>query len=171
MTFKRNIPATVRAQIEREENDNALLVFIDIKHPDLNEPIRVVGDPENFVLGGALYIGFDFRIELLSDNDTPPVARLSIQNVDRRIADTLLRTVNPPRIELQIVAASEFDVTVIPRTELGTAQRVYRAQHLYLTDVSGDKLQVSGTLRSFDYTQKTWPALRATKARYPRLYW
>lgn len=171
MTFKRNVPASVRADIEREANSDALLVFITITHPDLLEPIRVVNDPENFTLSGALHVGFEFRIELLSDNDSPPTARLTIQNVDRRIGDTLLRTVNPPRIELQIVAASEFDTTVSPRTELGTAARIYRAQHLYLTDVSGDKLQVSGTLRSFDYTQETWPALRATEARYPGLYW
>ncbi len=171
MTIKRDIPGSFRAAIEYEQTADFPLVFLTITHSELAEPIRVVNDPENFMLDGKEHTGFDFKIELLTDNDQPPRAQLTVQAVDRRISNTLLKIVNPAQIELQVIDSGQFNLDVSPRTEIMTAVRAYRARKLYLADVTGDKLMVSGTLRSWDYTQDTWPALRATEARFPGLYW
>lgn len=171
MPFQRTVPVTFRASIEKEVADVIPLIFITITHPSLYDAIRVVSDPEDFTLDGKVHTGYDFKIELLNDNESPPTAQLTIQAVSQHITDTLLLAVNPPQLELQLIAADQFTLTAFPRTEIGTATRIYRAQKLYLTDTSGDKLQVTGTLRSWDYSQETWPALRATEARFPGLYW
>ena len=66
----------------------------------------------------------------------------------------------------------EFDLSVAPRVPLGpSVEHIYVARHLYLTDVEGDVLQLSGTIRWWEYTQESWPALRATQNRFPGLYW
>lgn len=171
MTIERSIPADIRAAIEREQNDDPILVFLTFTHPSLYEPIRVVSDPENFILDGFTHTGFTFDIQLLSDNDSMPQAKLTIQNVDKLIGQAIMRAVDPPRLEIQVIAASEFDLTVTPRTELATAARMYRAQQLYLTNVEADAFALSGTIRSWDYVQEQWPALRATETRFPSLFW
>lgn len=171
MTVSRTVPGTFRAAVEYEQSADFPLVFLTISHVDLSVPICVVNDAENFMLDGVEYIGFDFKIELLNDNDQPPQAQLTVQAVDQRISRTLLKVSDPPEIELQVIDSGQFDLSVIPRTEILSAVRIYRARKLFLTDVSGDKLSVSGKLRNWDYTQDTWPAIRATEARFPGLYW
>lgn len=171
MIIKRDIPGTFRAAVEYEATADFPLIFLTITHAELSEPIRVVSDPEIFMLDGFQHIGFEFQIELLNDNDAPPRAQLTIQTVDRRVSTILLRVADPPMIEIQVIDSGQFDLSVLPRTEILSAVRLYRARKLYLSDVSGDKLSVTGTLRSWDYTQDTWPALRATEARFPGLFW
>lgn len=171
MTIQRTIPNAFRNAIEREQAGDFPLVFLTITHPDLIDAIRVVADGDDFMLGGKLYTGLEFEIKLLNDNEEAPKANLRIQNVDKRISETLLRTVNPAMITIQIIAATEFNLDVSPRTEIGGTEYIYTAQNLYLTDVNGDAFYIEGTLRSWDYTQETWPAIRATEARFPGLYW
>lgn len=170
--MRRLIPSQVRREIDRQESGEFYLVFLDLKHSKLAEKIRVVSDPENFILDGNEYIGFEFNINLLTDTEQMPTARLSVQNVDRRIGEAVLNSTDPVRIEIQVIAGSQFDLSVFPRVALDDpVERIYRAKSLYLVDVKGDALSLSGTIKSWDYTQETWPALRATQERFPGLYW
>jgi hypothetical protein len=171
MTIERPIPAGTRRELDRQESPEFYLVFLTLRHKALADPIRIVSDPCDFVLGGHLFTGFHFEIEMLSDTEEMPVARLSVQNVDRLIGAAVLASVDPVRLDIEVIAGSEFDLTVTPRTEIGEAARLLSARHLYLTAVEGDALRLSGTIRSWDYTQETWPALRATQNRFPGLYW
>jgi len=172
MTIQRNIPQAVLRELQREDSEEALLVFLTIYNVRLYEPIRVVSDPENFILDGKEYQGFEFNISLLSDDDSAPKANLSIQNTDERISRAILETTEPIYLDLQVIALSEFDMTQYPRTEKSNPSvRTYRAKYLRLTDVTGNSLSMTGTLRSWDYTQETWPALKATEDRFPALFW
>lgn len=171
MTIQRDIPDTIRNALEQEHTSDFPLIFLTITHPELIDAIRVVNDAADFMLSGNLYRGYEFEIKLLTDDDEPPKANLRIQNIDRAISQALMKTVNPAMVSIQLIAASEFNLTVDPRTELGSTEYIYNAQQLYLTDVTGDALWIEGTLRSWDYTQETWPAIRATEARFPGLYW
>lgn len=171
----RTIPDVVRREVDRQESAETYPVFLRISHRDLAEDIRVVSDPENYVLNGLEYTGFEFDIKLLSDGEGMPKAQLSVQNVDRKIGQTVLKVVDPVRLEIQIVAGSQFDVSVFPRVPFAVLDedvpRMYRAKQLYLTEVEGDEMTLTGTIRSWDYTQETWPAIRATESRFPGLYW
>lgn len=168
---QRLIPQGVRRELERQETAEFLLVFLTLYHVALAEPIRVVCDPENFILDGNEYQGFNFEISLLTDSESMPTARLTIQNVDRKIGDAVLKSVEPVRLDIEVIAGSEFDLTVVPRTELDATPRIYTAKYLRLTEVEGNALALTGTIRSWDYMQETWPALRATENRFPGLFW
>lgn len=159
-----------RREIERQESGEEVLCFLTISHPEMNDPIRVVNDPEYFIYGGNEFIGFPFQFEVLSDGDRAPEARLVVQNVDSRIGETLLGLVDPPRVKIEVLALSSFDTSVKPRTEIGTASVEYSADGLYLKDIEGSAMEISGRLINFDYAQTVWPWPPATQTRCPGLY-
>ena len=170
MTTQRTIPAGVRREIDREESPEQLLVFLTISHEDLLVPIRVVSDPAAFILDGETFTGFTFNINLMSDNESAPFAQLSIQNADRRIGAALQSVQNPASIKLEIIAGSEFDLTVEPRTEIATAARTYTADSLNLIGVDADVLTITGRLQTRDYASEQWPGTMATQDRFPGLF-
>lgn len=178
MAGSRSVSSQVQRELNKQESAELYLIFLTLTHPSLPTPIRVVSDPENFMMtdgtGSALvqFQGFDFELGILSDGEQMPRATLSVQNIDRVIGQAVFAATDPVRVEIQIVAGSEFDLSVFPRTPFDlTIERMYRARHLYLTEVEGNVYTISGTLRSWDYTQETWPGIRATAPRFPGLYW
>ena len=170
MVIERTVPAGVRREIDREESAEQLLAFLTISHPRLLTPIRVVSDPVDFVLGGETFDGFEFNIEIMTDNDGSPFAQLSIQTVDRRIGEVLRSMDNPAKLLLEVIAGSEFDQTVDPRTEIATAARTYSADQLHLIGVDGDVIFITGRLQVRDYAKEIWPGVMATQDRFPGLF-
>ncbi len=167
----RILPPEVLRELNRQESAELLLVFMTITHPTLTDVIRVVSDPRDFMLDGNQHIGFRFDIRLLTDNEAAPFAQLTIQNVDKRIPIALLEVNQPARVHIQVIAGSECNLEEAPCTELGkNTPRVYNAPMLYLTEVEGDAMQITGRIVSWDYTQELWPGMMATKDRFPGLF-
>lgn len=169
----RTLPPEVLRELNRQESAELLLLFMTITHPEVIGEIRVVSDPRAFILDGNTYIGFRFDIRILTDNEAAPFAQLTIQNVDKRIPEGILAANSPARINIEVLSASEFDLNEEPCGELngvGTAQRVYKAPQLFLTEVEADAIQITGRIVSWDYTQELWPGMMATKDRFPGLF-
>lgn len=166
----RDVPLSVRREFEKQESGHVPLIFLTITHPQVQDAIRVVSDIKDYVFGGLTYVGFPFDILLPSDSDGPPTATLSIQNVDRVIGDTLRQVSDPARMSIVIVSSADFDLAVDPRTEIGTAPEMFRYDHGFLVDVEVDVLQVTGTIRGWDYRSELWPGLRATQDMCPGLF-
>lgn len=172
MTIEREIPNGVRRELEKPETEDILLVFLTLYVEGTHDIIRVVSDTRNYMKEGYEYLAFDFQINLLSDTDDPPSANLSIPNIDARIGRAILRSVNPIRVDIEVISASEFDLTQNPAVALNDPiNKVYVAKRLRLADVTGTLLTISGTLRSWDYTQESWPSLKATQDRFQGLFW
>lgn len=175
MTIERTVPAGVRREIDRQESPEFYLTFLTITHRTLIEPIRVVGDPKSFVLkdAGAIartYLPYSFAIQILSDSEGMPEARLTIQNIDRRIGQAIQNADEPAKLLIEVCAASEFDLTVDPRVEDTTAEKIYTADQLILHGVEANPMQLTGSIRSWDYTQELWPGMHATQDRFPGLF-
>lgn len=168
----RNVTLSFRQAAESSFNDDVDLVFLTISHPTLAEAIRVVWDTKDYVYGGLTFTGFPFDIELLSDEEGPPRARLQIQNVEPRIGDTIRMLTTPPRLKMELLSSADFNLTVTPRVELGSPAPtvVYSADRLYLTNVSVDVMSISGFIVGWDYIQRVWPGKRATQAYFPGLF-
>lgn len=169
----RVIPDSVRRELDRQDSSEVMLVFLTVTHAELAAPIRVVSDPRNFILDNNEYIGFEFDIRILNDTENPPFSQLTIQNVDKKISEGILTARNPARINIEVIAGSEFNLDDNPCTEkdgVGSAQRTYKAPHLFLTEVEGNALSISGRIVSWDYTQELWPGLLATQDRLPGLF-
>jgi hypothetical protein len=170
VTTSRTVPVGVRREIDREESAEQLLVFLTITHPSILDAIRVVSDPVDFVLDSNTFTGFQFNITILTDTDGAPFAQLSIQNADRSIGAALQSLQNPAKMKLEVIAGSEFDLTVDPRTELTTAARTYTAEELYLINVDVDALFITGRLQTRDYSKEIWPGTMATQDVFPGLF-
>lgn len=62
----------------------APLVLLQIDHPDLAQPVRVVNDTQDLTSNGDLYIAIPFRCTLPDDFENQlPKARLSVDNVGK----------------------------------------------------------------------------------------
>ena len=170
MVIQRTIPDGVRRELDREESAEQILAFLTIAHPTLLDDIRVVSDPVDHVLGGLTFTGFVFNITVLSDDDRPPFTQLTIQNSDRAIGNALRLIDSPPKLTLKLIAGSEFDQTVDPRTEIATAALTYSASELILINVEVDVLQITGRLQIRDYSSEMWPGTHAVQVNFPGLF-
>lgn len=166
----RVIPSATRRWLEMQESGEALLMFLTISHASLATPIRVVSDGVDYTWQSVNWTGFPFRVGLLTDDETAPRCQIEVQNVDRQIGDALKGLTSPAALRLDLLAASEFDETATPRTPRGTPPLLWSANHLRLVNVSVGALTVTGDVVSWDYTQDTWPARRATQDRFPGLF-
>jgi len=112
------------AEVSVEESP---LILLEIDHPELTQPVRVVNDMTDVTSNGDIYIAFPFRCVLPDDFENQlPKARLSIDNVSRDLMfwiettgggqgstatfKQIMRS-NPNLIEWQI-QMSLFNVTV-----------------------------------------------------------
>lgn len=166
----RDIPPAIRADLHSSSSPNAVLAFLTISHRNLVESIRVVSDPLDFSVGGVLYRGCPFEIVLLSDVDESPTTTIRIQNVDRRIGEAIRRISDRATATVEVRSTADFDLTVVPREEIGVSSVIYGFSNFDLVDVTVTSLDVSGTLMLRDFTQEPWPGKRATQSRCPGLF-
>lgn len=85
-TFTTDFHKTVNA-VSAAESPLALL---EITHPNLVTPIRVVNDTQDLTHNGDVFTRFSFRLTLPDDPDTAlPQARLELDNVGRELVQWL----------------------------------------------------------------------------------
>lgn len=76
--------AQYKSTLAEVNADEAPLILLEIDHPDLDQPVRVVNDTQDLTSNSNLYIGFPFRCVLPDDFENQlPKARLAIDNVSR----------------------------------------------------------------------------------------
>lgn len=79
---RRNLLAT--------SSDEPILVALEITHPDLAVPVRVVNDSQNITILGDDYLACPFQLTLPDDVDQQvPKARLSVDNIGRELTQWL----------------------------------------------------------------------------------
>jgi hypothetical protein len=169
----RNVTTSFMRSSEARFSDEVDLIFLRIVHPSITT-IRVVNDTTDYLLdtgtGLNTYIGFPFDIEILSDDESPPSAKLTIQNVDPRIGDSVRSLLKPPTLSIGLYSSADWDLTVTPRTPIGAPTLIYGAGSLFLTNITVDIIQITGTIVGWDYLQRVWPAERASEANFPALF-
>jgi hypothetical protein len=168
--MSRTIDADAKAALEAPESADALLAFLTVTHPSLQEPIRVVSDVLDYVLGGATYLGLPFEFGILTDIEGPPQTELRMQNVDQRIGQALLGLNDRAKVTLEIRSSSDFDLSQNPRTEIAGGSTLYRFADFDLIDVTVTASDISGRVMLRDYSQEPWPGQRCTQSRMPGLF-
>ena len=62
------------------------LILLEIIHPDLSEPVRIVNDTDDIVCKGNTYVACPFRCSLPDDFENQiPKASLAVDNVGREL--------------------------------------------------------------------------------------
>lgn len=168
--MSRTVTASLRRELEKQESAEALICFVTISHPDLSTVIRVVSDPYDHTWNSNTYTGVMFDWQMVTDNDRPPSTRFVVQNVDRIVGKYVRPLTKPPRVQIDLLKASDFNNTVDPRTPIGSPSAEYTAERLFMFNVEGNTLDVSAELRGWDFTQEIWPGNRATESNFPGLY-
>jgi hypothetical protein len=145
------------------------LVFLRITHPRLNEPVRVVRDAPrlNYTWGCHLWTGVPFGFTLMSDNDTVPEVRLVLPNITAKYLTAFENVIEPARVEAWLISSANFDLTVNPRTEIGTAHVEWSHPALDLVDTKFSANTLTGRVVMPDLDSEPVPSIRVTADRFP----
>ena len=163
----RSLSATIRNELEASHTGDFPVVFADISHPDISN-IRVTSDNQDFLLDGITYYGWSFDVALPSDADDPSKAKVSIQNVDSEIGETLLDLDSPLSLTMKVFWRSDFTIAD-PGVGNPTPSLWWR-RTLYLANVDITDDVVSADVIGDRLTEEPWPFHRAIRAVLPALY-
>jgi hypothetical protein len=166
----RDLPDSVRASLNAEQTDDALLTFAEITHPLLSGPLRVVADVVPYVWQSVTWHPVLFQFDALTDTDRPTEARVTLPAIDQTIANALIALPDRARISVWVLTSADFDLTADPRTAIGTPVPLMELLNFDLVDINGNVVSASGRLLLRDYTQEPWPGIRATESRCPGLF-
>lgn len=109
----RDYSAAARRRINATSGE-APLILLEITHPDLSAPIRVVQDTENIVSNGELFVAFDFRIDLPDDMEKQtPRASLGMDNVGRELTQWLEASDGGEGAQVRVMQVMRDDPDVI----------------------------------------------------------
>jgi hypothetical protein len=134
---------------------NLPLVLLEIDHDDLDNPIRLVCNKENITSNGVEYIGYPFEIILPdSKEDSPPRAKIRIDNVSREIGQAIRQISSPPSVTIKVIRQETPDV--IEAEFAG----------MKLRRIPYDALTVEGELEFEDLTKEPYPAFTFSPANY-----
>jgi hypothetical protein len=80
----RTYSAQYKSTLAKVSGEETPLILLEINHPELDVPIRVVNDTQNITSNGEEYIAFPFNCALPDDYENRlPRARISISNVGK----------------------------------------------------------------------------------------
>lgn len=123
---------------ENAQSDNAddpWLDLLTVSHPDLPDPLRWVRDKVGVTSRGEVFTPFPFDVTPPGEGeDGPTAARITIDNVDKRMVELMRALATPPTLLIETVLRSAPDDVEMefPPFEL----RV----------VTGDRMQLQGEL-------------------------
>jgi hypothetical protein len=150
---------SMKQAVNAQETSEAFLILITIDHDDLATPIRVTSDAVDTTSRSNLFIAFPFDIILPADDgETPPAARLTIDNVSREIGQAIRSISTPPSVTIEIVLSSDVD----------TVEASF--PYFELTDVQYDDLTVSGALTIQNLSSEPYPAESFIPSTHPGLF-
>lgn len=144
------------------------LVCLEISHAtDLPVPIRVVNNTKPVTLNGTSgedYLAFAFELTLPDQlEDSPPTARLRIDNVSREIGDGVRAITTPATVRILVVRVIDASTDPV-LVEVEVEFPAFR-----LTNVTVDALTVDGQLIMEDLIREPFPAYVFSPAEFPGL--
>jgi len=142
-----------------QDTADGLLELVTISGGELETPLRVVNNPVAITSRGNEYIAYPFELGLPSDEeDSPPLARLAIDNVSREIAQAVRQTAGPLQVGIELVRISDTDVVE------------WSWPHFTLRNVRVDALTVTGDLGLHDFHGESHTSVHFTPAVCPGVF-
>lgn len=150
--------ATAVEQATLQHADDPFLILLTLSHATLADPIRIVRNREDVVSRGNTYTAYPFQIELPTDVEETPSARITIANVSRRIGKALEALIEPPECLIELVLASTPD----------DVERSW--DEFSFTQATWDAFRMTGTIQQLAFWDEPWPRKRATPRGFPGLF-
>jgi len=154
--MSRSISADFYTAIYAQETDKILLTLIEITHPDLAAPLRLVNNTEAIVSDGETYYPYWFSVMFPEeDNGRIKEVRLVMDNTDRQLVIALRSITSPATINVRFALASSPDVVEVELAAMS------------LRNVSYDVHTVSGELVYEERVNFQIPALTINPVDFP----
>ena len=128
--------------------DEVWWILLKIDHPVLaGNPFYLINETKNQTIGGQEYLAYPFNIVLATDDgEQLPKVKLTIDNVDRALVQTIREINDTPTVDIALVLSSQPTVTEI------------QISGLVLREVTYNAFTITGTLYSDDLLNSRWPA-------------
>lgn len=145
----------------------AFILLLTIEHDDLTVPIRVADDAlltlstgvPGVISRSVEFVQLPFRFTLPNqESDSPPRAKIVVDNVSREITAALANISSPPTLMLEIVLSDFPDVVEISLADFK------------LETVSYDALTIEGDLTIEQFESEPWPKGSFLPSGFPGLF-
>lgn len=156
----RNLSEQVRRAIYAQESDEVFAPLLTITHPDLANPIRIVGDTQGVTKAGDSYNTAPFYYELPDDQEGRiQKVKIKIANVSRELV-AMIRTISTaPDVKFEIVRISDPDDVVAGPYEFRLDNVAY--DDLTIEGELGRKhrLEIEYPKRAYSYVPANFPGM------------
>lgn len=153
----RNLSENAVKEINALETGEAFLFLLTITHD--SGVIRVVNNNEDVISNGQIFTAYAFEVTLASqDSDSPPLATISFDNVDRMLVDVIRSAAAAPMCNLDLVLSSAPNIIEMSVPDLALRDITYGAD------------KISGTLYVGDILNQRYPADTMTPSSYGGLF-
>ena len=157
--MSRNVSAELKAAIYAPETNEEFIVLLTLSHTDLSVPIRVNSSGAEIISRSNTFLAFPFSITLPDDVDgQPPRAKLTIDNIDRIIVQTIRTISSAPSVLVEIVRESAPDTVEASFPDFK------------MTGVSYNQNTVEGELTVEEFMGEPYPARVFSPADFPALF-
>lgn len=154
-----SVSDTFKEAVFKQETSECFILLVTIDHDDLATPIRVTSDGTSTTSRSNLFVSYPFQIDLpIDSDDSPPISKLVIDNVDRVIVEAIRSISSPPSVLLEMVLASDVDTVELAWNDFELVNADY------------DELTVSGDLTQEKFLAEPYPYLKFTPGNFPGLF-
>jgi hypothetical protein len=165
-----SISDTFRQSAYAQETDEVFVTLITFYSDELEEPVRICDDPTTLLteLGEDIYgiesngnefVFMPYEIWLPRDDKTGTVsARISVQNIDRRIVQIARSVTEPVNVKIQCILASDPDTIEI------------EFDNFQLSNVKYDVMSVEADLTLNYWGLEPFPSWNFTPSNFPGLF-
>jgi hypothetical protein len=116
--MSRTYSLTAHRQLHGTVSADPPLVLLEITHPDLPDPVRVVGDSQDITSGGHVFSGMGFRVTLPDEaQGQQPTANLSVDNVGRELMQWIESSAGGRGARVRFMQPQKYYVIICFKTE------------------------------------------------------
>lgn len=154
-----SVSTVARRSMFAASTGDGLLELVTLSGGGLAADIPIVNNRIDITSRGVIFTAFPFELSLPSDEeDSPPLAKLSIDNVSREIGQAVRLLTGPLHVLIELVRISDMDVVE------------WSWPYFLMRNVSIDSLIVSGDLSLQDFHREGHTKILFNPATFPAMF-
>lgn len=162
----RTLSNDVQQDVQKQSIENLYLTLIELHYTidEVSETFYIVNNRQAIVSNNKTYLPLAFAFTMPQDSDTAQSAKITIDNVDRRIAAFVLGI--PPNTKIYMEEHLLATELVSPTTDAG----IEMTRSYVLKNVQVTRATVTGELSYLEYLQYRYPYLTKTPSKFPGVF-
>jgi hypothetical protein len=146
----------LKTALYQQETSEGVICLITITHAALSPAVRVCDEGVNVVSRGNTFLTYPFQFQFPSDSpDSPPSARLTIDNVDQKISKAVQLLPSSPDILVELIRLGDLDTVELS------------VDGFKFSNINVDGMSVQGELTVENFLLEPYPGDLFTPATFP----